>query len=169
MSECRPIVAVRGDMMREPVFEASEARSMPFAKVYDPAGYDRLDDLVDIAEKGGATTARLFLWLFRHAGHLGAVAVTVELLAELLKVSERTVYRCTCALVDRGAITVAKLGNSNVYCLNDSEVWKTYEDHKRYSSFGAKVIVGHKENPGMRVRVQHYLPDPELPLEGGAS
>lgn len=142
--------------MSEAVAEGPKRR---FVKLYGP-GLERLDKLFTI--KGGPTVGRLWTFLVRHAGHDNAVVAPVDLIAEALGVNERSVRRAAAALVKADAIVVAKLGNANVYILNDGEVWKTYEDHHRFCGFRARALIGFKDNPGLRARLTHLMPEPEL-------
>lgn len=137
-----------------------------FTKVYE-AGWDRVEQLLTL--KGGPTVGRLWLFLVRHAGHENALVVTVEQLALELDVHARSVMRASRVLRDSGALDVVKLGTANVYVLNPAEVWKTAEDHKRFCSFGARVLVGFKENASLRRRLTHFVAQPSLPeMEAGS-
>lgn len=136
-----------------------------FTKVYE-AGWDRVEHLLTL--KGGPTVGRLWVWLTRHAGHDNAVVVTGELLAEVLDVHIRSVRRAAAVLVKAEAMIVAKIGNANCYILNPGEVWKTYEDHKRFCGFTARAVVGFAENKGLRARLSHVFPQGSLELESGA-
>lgn len=126
-----------------------------FVKVYG-RGLERIRFLLDF--KGGPAVGKLWLFLVEHCGHDNALVASAEVLADALGVSERTVRRAAKALEDGKALVIGKVGNANVYILNDGEVWKTYEDHKRFCGFRAKTLVGFKENPGFRARVSHMLP-----------
>lgn len=142
----------------------SDAPKRRFVKLYGK-GLERLDKLFTL--KGGPTVGRLWTFLVKHAGHDNAVVAPIDLIAEALGVNERSVRRAAAVLVKADAIVVAKLGNANVYILNDGEVWKTYEDHHRFCGFRARALIGFKENPGFRARLTHLLPEPELfPAEG---
>lgn len=153
--------------MSESAAGASDrAKGPPFVKLYD-AGFDRLDKLLTL--KGGPTVSRLWVFLNKHADHHNALAVTVEMLAEVLGVHERSVRRAARVLEDQKALVIAKLGNANVYILNPGDSWRTAEDHKRFCGFSAKALVGFKENPGLRARLSHFMPQRELfPGDGAA-
>lgn len=132
----------------------------PFVKLYGK-GLERIRTLLDF--KGGPSVGKLWLFLVEHCGHDNALVASADVLAEALGVNERTVRRAVRTLEEGGALVVAKIGNANAYILNDGEVWKTYEDHKRFCGFRAKTLVGFKENPGFRARVSHMLPStPDL-------
>jgi hypothetical protein len=109
------------------------------------------------------------LWVFlaRHCGHDNALACSIELLAEELGCSERSIMRATKYLEENGALVIAKMGTANVYILNDSEIWKTYEDHKRFCGFRANTLLSHKQNPNLKKRLTHMLGQPDLFNEDG--
>lgn len=125
-----------------------------FAKVYD-LGFERLTWLLtaDHVPKGAR---RLWLFLAKHADHYNAVAATLATLAAALEVDERTIRRSVRVLVDAGAVEVVSLGTSRVYVLNPDEVWRNAEEHKRFASFGAKVLIGFDEEEGVRARLTHF-------------
>lgn len=147
--------------------DEDRAKGPRFTKVYD-AGWERVEQLLTL--KGGPTVGRLWLFLVKHAGHENALVVTVETLSEALGVHARSIMRASRALQNAKALEVVKLGTANVYVLNPAEVWKAAEDHKRFCTFGAKALVGFKENSGLRRRLSHFVAQPALDLpEGDAS
>jgi hypothetical protein len=131
-----------------------------FTKVYE-RGWDRIGQLVTL--KGGPTVAKLWVFLARHCGHDNALACTVELLAEQLECSEKSIRRAAKYLEDNGALAIAKMGTANVYILNDTEVWKTHEDHKRFCAFRTRTLLSHKQNTNLKRRLTHMVgKQPEL-------
>lgn len=144
-----------------------ERRKGPrFTKLYDK-GLDRISNLVTL--KGGPTVTKVWVFLVRHCGHDNAVCCPIDLMASALEVHRRSVIRAVKILQDHHALVVAKMGGVNVYILNDQEIWKTYEEHKRFCGFRAKALVGIKENPNLKKRLTHMIgPQPEPDLFGGA-
>lgn len=132
--------------------EEAPPKGPRFTKLYD-RGWDRIGQLVTL--KGGPTVAKLWVFLARHCGHDNALSCTVELLAGELECSERSIIRATKYLEENGALVIAKLGTANVYILNDGEIWKTFEDHKRFCGFRTKTLVSEKANPGLKRRLTH--------------
>lgn len=131
-----------------------------FTKVYE-AGWERIEKLVTL--KGGPTVARVWLFIVKHCGHDNALVVSVATMAEALGVHPRSVERAVAVLSKSDALVIAKVGTANCYILNDSEVWKTYEEHHRFCGFRAKALVGFKENGGLRRRLSHFVQQPSLP------
>lgn len=147
----------------DPALE-SRPKGPRFTKVYD-RGWDRIGHLVTL--KGGPTVAKLWVFLARHCGHDNALACAVEVLAEELDVSEKSIRRATKYLEENGALVIAKMGTANVYILNDAEVWKTYEDHKRFCGFRTRTLVSKKQNPDLKRRIT--LMSGKAPPEPAAS
>lgn len=146
--------------MRTETGEQEQPKGPRFVKFYDK-GLERLEQLLTL--KGGPTVGKVWLFLVKHAGHDNAVACSVDLMAEDIGVHRRSIIRATAYLEENGAIVIAKMGTANVYILNDAEVWKTYEEHKRFCGFRARTLVGFKENPGLKRRLTHIIgQQPEL-------
>lgn len=142
-----------------------EARSPPFTKVY-PRGWERVRELN--ALPNGRIAVQLFTWLVEHCDERNALVVSVETLSEVLEVHRSTVMRGISVLVARQAVAVVKIGSANCYVLNPAETWRSAEEHKVFCSFGAKAIVGFRDNPGLKAKVAHYRSQGRLPLKGGA-
>jgi hypothetical protein len=79
------------------------------------------------------------------------------LLAEELEVSERTIRRAVRHLEEGNHLVVAKVGTANAYILNPAEVWKTYEEHKRFCAFGARTLASKAQNTTLKKRLTHML------------
>jgi len=120
----------------------------------------RLEGLITL--KGGPTVAKVWVFLVKHCGHDNALVCSLELMAEELDVAERSIRRATRYLETHGAIVIAKVGSGNVYILNDSEVWKTYEKSHRFCGFRTRTLVGFKENPGIRTRMTRISGAPPM-------
>jgi DNA-binding transcriptional regulator YhcF (GntR family) len=136
-----------------------------FTKVYD-RGWARVESLLTL--KGGPTVGRLWLLIVKHCGHDNALVASLETLADALGVDERTVRRAIKFLETSQALVVVKVGTARAFVLNDAEVWKTYEDHHQFCAFRSKVLVGFKENAGLRARLTHLQAQASLPLDGEA-
>jgi hypothetical protein len=134
----------------------AQVRGPRFTKVY-PKGWDALAGLVD-----NRAAAKLYVFLADHCGHDNALVCTLDVIAEELGVNERTVRRAVRDLEERGHIVVAKVGTANAYILNPAEVWKTYEDHKRFCGFRTRTLVSKKHNPDLKRRLTHMVGQPEL-------
>lgn len=133
-------------------------RSGPrFTKVY-PKGWEALAALID-----NRAAAKLYMFLANNCGHDNAVVCTYDLLAEELELSERTIRRAVRHLEEGDHIVVAKIGTANAYILNPEEVWKTYEEHKRFCGFSARALASKTENGNLKKRLTHIVErQPEL-------
>lgn len=131
----------------------SRKDKLRFTKMY-PKG---LHTLVDLA--GSKSTLRVYLFIVEHCGIENALVASQEMIAQELGVAARTVMRATQSLEKQGHIVVDRIANANVYILNDGEFWKTYEDHKRFSSFRAQTLVP-KGKRNLKKRLTHMLGEP---------
>lgn len=123
-----------------------------FTQVY-PAGWQRLQRLL----KTNPELAKMYAFFAEHMGPDGTIAASRQTLAEALEVSEKTISRQTKALESQGAIVILKMGNANVYCLNDAEVWKSFDNAKPYAAFRTRTLVGKSENPYVKRRLATLL------------
>lgn len=131
---------------------AQPERSGPrFTKVY-PKGWEALASLID-----NRAAAKLYMFLATNCGHDNAVVCTYELLAEELELSERTIRRAVRHLEEHRHLVVAKISAVNAYILNPEEVWKTYEEHKRFCGFSARALVSKTENRNLKKRLTHII------------
>jgi hypothetical protein len=162
LSCIRTTLTGRTDMQTGGGGEALAERKGPrFTKVY-PKGWEALAALID-----NRAAAKLYMFLATSCGHDNAVVCTYELLAEELGLSERTIRRAVRHLEDGSHVVVAKIGTANAYILNPEEVWKTYEEHKRFCGFSARALASKTENGNLKRRLTHIIePDSEPVGEG---
>lgn len=76
----------------------------------------------------------------------GTLCASRLTLSEALRCSERTVSRHVRKLEVLNAIVILKVGTANVYCLDPSDVWKSFNDAKPYAAFTTKTLIGKTEN-----------------------
>lgn len=122
-----------------------------FAKVYRE-GWHALAGLLD-----NKAAAKLYLFLAEHCGHDNGLVCTYELLAEETGMSERTIRRAVRYLEDGNHVAALRMGTARCYVLNPEEVWKTYEDHKRFCAFNARALVSKRENANLKRRLTHFF------------
>ena len=127
-----------------------------FTKVYEK-GMAALESMAAC----NTNTARVWLFIVRYCGHDNALVCNIETIAEELAIGKRTVSRALASLQTDGHLRIAKIGTANVYVLDPTEVWKTYEEHKHFCSFGARTLVSKKQNKDFLRRITHKLPELE--------
>ena len=131
----------------------SRKDKLRFTKMYAKG----LHTLADLA--GSKSTLRVYLFIVENCGIENALVASQDMIAEELGISSRTVRRATLDLEAQGHIVIDKIAHANVYILNDGEFWKTYEDHKRFSSFRAQTLVP-KGKRNLKKRLTHMLGEP---------
>src|SRR3954465_88258 len=107
----------RADDVRQHLNSDHKAGSAKrFAKVYDK-GWDTLAVMA-----GNAMAIRVYAFIAKHCDHLNALVCPVEVMAEELGVSERTVRRATKFLEDNKHLVVVKVGTANAYVLDATDL-----------------------------------------------
>lgn len=142
--------------------KAKRRANKDFTQVY-PAGWHRLQELIT----KDPSAARLYVFLAENMGADGAICASRVTLADALGCSERTITRHVKFLEAEQAIVTLKVGTANVYCLDPSEVWKSFNEAKHYAAFRTKTLVGKKENPFTKRRLATLIgKEPIVPVEG---
>jgi hypothetical protein len=126
-----------------------------FVQVDKRRGLDRIQSLLSIP--GGRLVGQLWVLLMREADHHNAIVASRHVLAQALQCSVRSITDATAKLQEQGAIDIFRTGSSSVFILNPDEVWQSAKHHRAFCSFGAKVLLGFDENPGVRVRMTELL------------
>ena len=124
---------------------------MKFAKVYS-RGWQTI---IKIAIN--PTALRVYTFIAEHCDHLNALVCPVEVIMEELECSKSTVLRATKWLHDNKHLTIIKVGTANAYILDHRDIWKNYDEYKKFCAFGAKTLVSKKQNKDLRQRLTHML------------
>ena len=95
------------------------------------------------AENGLASAILVFL--FDKMTVHNAVACSYTALQEHFTASRSSIYRAIKLLQDKKFIQVAKMGNVNVYHLNDNLVWKAGYNQRKYAEFSATIVLSESE------------------------
>jgi hypothetical protein len=122
-----------------------------FTKVYNK-GWETLGQIAE-----NATAMKVYAFLARHADHHNAVVCSIELLAKELDVNPRTVMRATKWLHENHHLVIGKIATANVYILNCDDLWKTYEDQKRWCGVSARTLIDKSQNKTMKKRIGQLL------------
>ena len=130
-------------------------KNKDFVQMY-PRGFDRAISM--IAEYPLA--ARIYMFLAKHIEPgTGAVVASQQLLADELGISVRSVQRGTKWLDENNIVLRLKLGAGTVYayCLDPSEVWKSWNTSKKYAAFNTKTLARYKDNGDIKRRLMVML------------
>lgn len=111
-----------------------------------PAGWRRMREMLKAKE----TASALPLYMF-FAEHIdpscGAVVADQGFLADQMDVSVRTIQRWLKLLEDHGALVrIPVAGRVCAYALDPHEVWKGYNNGKRYAAFVTKTLTEKDSN-----------------------
>lgn len=145
--------------------ERSRTGNSGFVQIY-PKGWRRLHKLIQEYPAG----ARVFAFLAENiSGTEGAVVCSQEFLADALGVHERTIRRITQRLEkEKALVRIRVAGSVYAYCLDPSEVWRSWDDKKPYAAFTTKTLVkkSDRENGHVKRSLKVMLAEPEFPLTG---
>ena len=146
-------------LVDERLNEESENRerkkNKDFVQMY-PKGFDRAIFMIGQYP----LAARIYMFLAKHIEPgTGAVVASQQLLADELGISVRSVQRGTKWLDENNIILRLKLGAGTVYayCLDPSEVWKSWNTSKKYAAFNTKTLAQHKDNGDIKRRLMVML------------
>lgn len=95
------------------------------------------------AENGLASGIYFFL-TERMTVH-NAVACSYSVLQEYFNTSRTSVYRAIKLLEEKKFLKIAKIGNANVYYINDQIVWQKGNDEREYAEFSATIVLSKTE------------------------
>jgi hypothetical protein len=120
-----------------------------FTKVYNN-GWKTLGQIAE-----NAMAMKVYAFLARNADHHNAVICSVELMATEIDAHPRSIMRATKWLHDNLHLTIKKIATANVYILNCDDLWKTYEDQKRFCGVSARVLLS--KSPEMKRRIKKVV------------
>lgn len=123
-----------------------------FTKVYDQ-GWSTISAII----QASPLAAKVYVFLCQNADIHNAVVCSVELLAEEMGCSTRTIMRATKWLEENHYLVVAKIATANAYILRPTDIWKTAEENKKFWSFGAATLVSKTQNKTLKRRITVML------------
>jgi len=114
-------------------------KKIGFIQLSDPDGIRALSALY--AKAPSSTPGHLFLLMMQMMDESNGLVATQTILAGRLGVSRPTIISAVKYLEANKYISVYKSGNSNVYMLNASLVWKEKSDKKYEAELYCKVLL----------------------------
>lgn len=93
----------------------------------------------------------VFLFITEHMDGKNTLACSYSLMTEYFQKNRSTIHRAIKVLEENGFLTIMKMGNSNIYLVNSSIAWTSYNNQKsgvdmKYASLDGKILVSRKEN-----------------------
>ena len=83
-----------------------------------------------------------------------ALACSYAVLEDYFQKSRSTIFRGVKILEENGFIDVLKMGNSNVYVVNEDLAWTDKNTNKKFAKYDGKILVSKKENKDYQYRNQ---------------
>lgn len=117
-----------------------------------------------------AVAMEIFMFILEHMDTKNALACSYAILEDYTGKSKATVTRAIKVLKDSGFVCVLKMGNCNVYVVNQEVAWTSEHDQKSYCKFNGNIMVSRKENKDYAYRKSYdvikKLSNPKLKKEG---
>lgn len=113
---------------------------------------------------------KIFLFILEHMDRKNALACSSAILEDYFDKSRSTISRAIKILKDSGFIHILKMGNCNVYVVNQEIAWTDKGNLKKYCKFEGNMLVSHKENKDYAYTNSYNKPkvlsNPNLKKEG---
>lgn len=113
---------------------------------------------------------KIFLFILEHMDKKNALACSSAILEDYFGKSRSTISRAIKVLKENGFVDVLKMGNCNVYIVNQEIAWTDKGKLKQYCKFEGNMLISRKENKDYAY-TQNYnkpkvLSNPNLKKEG---
>ncbi len=143
------------ERLDEEVENKERKKNKNFVQMYGK-GFDRVISIIEEYPLG----AKIYMFLAKHIEPgTGAVIASQQLLADELGISVRSVQRGTKWLDEKNIVLRLKLGAGSIYayCLDPSEVWKSWNSGKKYAAFNTKTLARYEDNGDIKRRLMIML------------
>lgn len=114
---------------------------------------DHMPELRWLMKKSGIA-ASILNFLMEHMDYQNALCCSYNVFIDYFDVSKDTIRRAIKLLKDNGFIDVLKSGTSNVYIVNQTVVWTSWDSQKEYCKFKGNILVSRTENKDYFYRSQ---------------
>jgi len=115
---------------------------------------DHMPEMRWLMQKNG-TAASMLNFIMEHMDNKNALMCSYEVFIDYFEISKDTVRRYIKLLYDNGFIDILKSGTSNVYIVNQSVVWNSWNNQKQYCAFDGNILVSKTENKDFEYRSQY--------------
>lgn len=88
----------------------------------------------------------ILFFILEHMDNRNALACSYSIFEDYFKKHKTTIYRNLKILEENGFIDILKMGNSNVYVVNEDLAWSDSNDKKKFAKYDGKILVSKKEN-----------------------
>lgn len=88
----------------------------------------------------------ILFFILEHMDNRNALVCSYSIFEDYFKKHKTTIYRNLKILEENGFIDILKIGNSNVYVINEDLAWSDSNDKKKFAKYDGKILVSKKEN-----------------------
>lgn len=88
----------------------------------------------------------VLFFILEHMDNRNALVCSYSIFEDYFKKHKTTIYRNFKIIEENGFIDILKIGNSNVYVINEDLAWSDSNDKKKFAKYDGKILVSKKEN-----------------------
>lgn len=96
----------------------------------------------------------ILFFILEHMDNRNALACSYLVFEDYFGKHKTTIYRNLKILEENGFIDILKMGNSNVYVVNEDLAWSDSNDKKKFAKYDGKILVSKKENKDYKYQNQ---------------
>lgn len=102
-------------------------------------------DVLSILTLKNPSAVSIFLFLAKHMDNYNAIICSYDVLENVLKLSNSSVYRGIKELKNSNLIYQFKIGKATAYALNPDLIWNSWGSNKDFCKFPVNLILSKKE------------------------
>ena len=106
---------------------------------------EHIPELRWLMKKSGIASS-ILMFIIEHMDNGNALCCSHSVLMDYFDISKPTVTRAIKLLKENGFIDVLKSGTSNVYIVNSSIAWTSWNNKREYCKFNGAMLISKSEN-----------------------
>lgn len=114
---------------------------------------DHMPELRWLMKRSGIASG-ILNFIMEHMDSKNALICSQQVFMDYFEISRPTVARAIKLLYDNGFIDILKSGTSNVYIVNSSVAWTSWNNQREYCKFEGNILISKTENKDYFYRSQ---------------
>lgn len=136
--------ALLDNKARQQQIEQEEKLDAELKKNHDFVQFTR-KGLLKLSQLKSGLAHQIFHYLTKEMDRENKIIISQGTLAEIFEVTRQSISQAVKELIELELLTILKIGNANIYCLNAAIVWSQERDKIHLAKFNAKVIISKSE------------------------
>lgn len=136
--------AILDNKARQQQLDQEEKLEEELKKNHDFVQFTR-KGLLKLSQLKSGLSHQIFHYLTKEMDRENKIIISQCTLAEIFEVTRQSISQAVKELTELELLTVLKIGNANIYCLNAAIVWSQERDKIHLAKFNAKVIISKSE------------------------